>query len=353
MGVDIFKDVAAFEQIFEALAKKDFEHLRENFGRLQGYEVVPKLFEDSTHHIFKLFFSESPVPLICKLCLPMSLQSDFLDESGASLSASETFWSRIRQLFEFDACESLEYAQTHYQWMQQHTTFYIAKLYGLAKCSEPFECGYLLQEYIEGINCHRAFYTKERAQKLADHLMAMHQHHFQDFGVLAEVLKAQKEEGRGAQLERQSAKRWWGQIEKVIQTLPDGKVPVADKKQALQAIQALKESRLEFVPQLVDFRWDQIRSGVPSSNSMGLDCSRCYLLDLDALVIAPIEFEWVMLELVLSPKDMTCLLGYYRQGMTKPFIRNQRLVYRMVFYSMNLLGEMSWEAFNHQPKLLD
>ena len=353
MATEVFGDVESFEQIFEALTVEELDRLRRRFGRLQAYEVVPKLFEDSTHHIFKLFFSDTPVPLICKLCVPMALQENFSHEPENSLSPSIIFWSRIRQLFDFNACQSLKNAQIHYQWMQKHTTFHIAKLYGVATSTEPFECGFLLQEFIEGINCHRSYYTQERARKLADHLMAMHQHHFQRFGVLAEVFQQTTDSQDSERLKAESTELWWTNIAKVIETIPAGKVLATEKTEALAMIEALKTKRVDFVPQLVDFRWDQIRSGLPSTEISKSDVGQCYLLDLDALVIAPLEFEWVMLELVLTQEDMEYLIYHYHQGIKIPLIHDHRLVYRMVFFAMNLLGEMSWEEFKQQPKLLN
>ncbi len=355
MSIETFKDVEQFEQIFEALSTEEFNRLRSNFGHLQAFEVIPKLFEDSTHYIFKLFFSDTPVPLICKLCFPKEHQEYLSNKSEASLSTTMTFWSRIRQLFGFDACLSLKSAHIHYQWMEEHASFHIAKLYGVAVSTKPVECGFLLQEFIEGVNCHRSSSSKERTKELAAHLMQMHQHHFESFGLLAKVIHEHSKINVSDKhkLKADSTELWWAKITQVIETIPAGKIPHSDKKLALKTIEALKVKRLDFVPQLVDFRWDQVRSGLPALDALRSSIGKSYLLDLDALVVAPLEFEWVMLELVLSKKDLDYLTTYFHHGLKRPLIHDHRLVYRLVLFSMNLLGEMSWETFKSQPQFLN
>lgn len=355
MSIETFKDVEQFEQIFEALSAEELNRLRSNFGHLQAFEVIPKLFEDSTHHIFKLFFSDTPVPLICKLCFPKEHQEGLSNKSEDSLSSTMTFWSRIYQLFGFDACQSLKSAQTHYQWMGKHASFHIAKLYGVAVSTKPVECGFLLQEFIEGVNCHRSSSSKERSKELAAHLMKMHQHHFESFGGLSKVIQehSEIEDADKHKLKAGSTELWWAKIIQVIETIPAGKIPDSDKKLALTTIETLKSDRLDFVPQLVDFRWDQVRSGLPTLDALRSDIGKSYLLDLDALVVAPLEFEWVMLELVLSKEDLEHLTTYFHHGLKRPLIHDYRLVYRLVLFSMNLLGEMPWETFRSQPKFLN
>lgn len=344
MTLGIYQDVSDFEQAFQVLDKDKRDTIEQQFGRLKAFEMVPKLFEDSTHHIFKLFFDNNYSPMICKLCLYQSTTQDYCLSPELNLS-SHAFWCQVKQLFDFDACKSLDYAGFNYEWFRKNSVYKVANLYGSGKPEKPAKSGFLLQEYIEGVNCHRSFYTAQRAQILAKHLLSMHQNTFASFGPIPEA--SVNPEGCNP------VEKWWQSIVEVLQEIPAGMVPECEKQSVIAQVQDLAKLPIRFVPQLLDFRWDQIRWGRPAAELIEGKKGQFYLLDLDALLVAPLEFDWLMLELVLSADDMAILTKAYNQGVSMPLVAKHREVYRMVFFAMNLLGEMSWDTFKNQPQTIN
>lgn len=326
-----------FLNAFSVMDSTEQAQMQQEFGRLIGVEKIPKLFKDSTHFIYKLFYSDSAFPLICKLCLPAN-------QEQLEVDAQISFWPRVKQIFNFNACESLNYAQFNYAWFAKHSVFSVAHLHASV---QSHQVGFLLQEYIEGINCRWDFYNEERVDFLSKHLLAMHAKRYSKFGVLAELSDFEVNPTDSV-----SQSHWWQTIEDLLVNLPAGMVSDSDRQKALNDLIQLKKRPIKFVPQLIDFRWDQLRWGVPASTSIEDPQGRFYLLDLDALLVAPLEFDWVMLELVLSEKEMNQLKKYYSQQSVIPCITEYRDVYRMVFFVMNLLDEPSWQAFKNRPKTL-
>ncbi|RKR06233.1 hypothetical protein C7446_1171 [Kushneria sinocarnis] len=76
--------------------------------------------------------------------------------------------------------------------------------------------------------------------------------------------------------------------------------------------------------------------------------------DWEALVVAPIEFDWALLELLLDDETLRQrFCRAYRCHGAVPRISRQRLHYRAVLWCLEVLGPMSWPVMRDQPDWLD
>ncbi len=85
-----------------------------------------------------------------------------------------------------------------------------------------------------------------------------------------------------------------------------------------------------FVPMMPDLRWDQflVTGGQLSA-----------LVDLDAFVFAPIELDFVLLEYLMSDKQLALWVDAYQAvGGVVPDIGAVRAVYRKLLFAMTVLG---------------
>jgi hypothetical protein len=91
-----------------------------------------------------------------------------------------------------------------------------------------------------------------------------------------------------------------------------------------------------FVPIMPDLRWDQFRIDKKG---------RLALMDLDAFVIGPREFELVLLEYILDKPHHSIFKKTYQTMLDYPDLSKVRLSYQILLFAMNVLGEtdlMKW-----------
>lgn len=92
-----------------------------------------------------------------------------------------------------------------------------------------------------------------------------------------------------------------------------------------------------------DLRWDQFLSNGKQITA---------LIDLDALVMGPIELDWVILEYLLSAQQAEWFIAEYAKFTPPPSkIEEVREVYRTLLFTMNILGETSIKKWFKQPHL--
>lgn len=89
-----------------------------------------------------------------------------------------------------------------------------------------------------------------------------------------------------------------------------------------------------------DLRWDQFLSDGKQITA---------LIDLDALVMGPIELDWIILEYLLNKQQTAWFIAEYSKFTPPPKIEEVREVYRTLLFTMNILGETSIEQWLKQP----
>ena len=321
-------NMEAFQTIFEASASERLQVFLQSVGALKRVELMPKLFEDSTHTLFKLWFVDSDKAYVCKLCV--------VDKLCAGDEFPQ-FWQQMWQIFHLSPCSSLHMLETNRSFLNAAGKYQIPDAFFESVHFPQLTVNLVVSEYIEGQNCQSNIINPKKFSILSQHLLSMHSCCFAHEGSLAQTFSCGKCTG-------QISPTWWQTISKVIQTLPAGSVSEKDKNQVLKQIESVKDHKVRFVPQVVDFRWDQVRR----RQNSGLD--EYFLIDLDALVVAPIEFDWLMLELVLNSEALDCVIAEYLGERSIPNLEPYRLIYRMVLFSMNILGdEYSWQEFKFLP----
>jgi hypothetical protein len=108
-----------------------------------------------------------------------------------------------------------------------------------------------------------------------------------------------------------------------------------------EALAQAKESTPDYaVPIMPDLRWDQF---------LQEDGKLSTLVDLDAIVFAPRELELVLLEYLFTPAQAKVFVLEYQHRID---LLHVRIVYRLLLFMMNVLGEKDLERWMMSPTLL-
>lgn len=109
---------------------------------------------------------------------------------------------------------------------------------------------------------------------------------------------------------------------------------------ALAVNQIEQINPVRFAPIMVDNRWDQflMQEGEISA-----------LVDLDAFVIGPPELELVLLEYQLTAAQASVFCETYQRHLALPDLSGQRLIYRLLLFLMNALGETDLDKWMQAP----
>lgn len=93
-----------------------------------------------------------------------------------------------------------------------------------------------------------------------------------------------------------------------------------------------------------DLRWDQFLTNGKEITAF---------IDLDALIKAPIEIEFVVLEYLLTKQQAKWFLNEYQKERTVPNLSKVRNHYRKLLFTMNILGETDYDIWMKQPFIFD
>ena len=89
-----------------------------------------------------------------------------------------------------------------------------------------------------------------------------------------------------------------------------------------------------------DLRWDQFLRQQDKLSA---------LVDLDAIVYGPRTLEFVLLEYLLDPSQAECFAAEYQNYQVIPDLTDVRLPYRLLLFSMNVLGETDLDEWLNHP----
>lgn len=119
-----------------------------------------------------------------------------------------------------------------------------------------------------------------------------------------------------------------------------------------QAYRVLQKTSSDWGWSLPDLRWDQFLLG-PSQNAD--EAMVLTLVDWDALTAAPIVLDWVLLEYLFSPEQARAFVAECRlTGVDLPAdLPSVRWVYRLLLFSLNVLGEASLHDWLQRPAHFD
>jgi hypothetical protein len=140
-----------------------------------------------------------------------------------------------------------------------------------------------------------------------------------------------------------TAESWSTQLQNTLVILKEQtqlKVPAEIFDQAMT--EAVLIDADSFVPLMPDLRWDQLRR---------LDSGELAVMDLDAFVRGPREFDFVLLEYLLNAEQFEVFKLVYQQSHSIPNIDHCRQSYRLLLFLMNAFGDVDIQVFLESPKL--
>ena len=300
------------------------------FAGCQWAKKLPSYFEDSTHDLW-----------VCQF------ESDkrFLKLCSTSGCVSSEFWQVVHHLFGFELAFSLSEYDEVYQKMALWSPLQIPKLFYSVSCCRVVKegggkfSGFLLTEYLEGEGVTSNQLTLKQVMQMAEHVALLHQRTQGCFGALFKT-----EENSPPRLNQEMASRgvtaWKARLKQTLVVCnKHQKIPHEAIARAVQGVDDLNMSA--FHPIMLDFRWDQFLQIGGGENLA--------LLDLDAMVWAPKELELVMLEYLLSPEQAEAFLSVYIQYHPRPSLELERVVYRVLLFEMNVLGEKDFNRWMAHP----
>jgi hypothetical protein len=119
-----------------------------------------------------------------------------------------------------------------------------------------------------------------------------------------------------------------------------------------KAQHVLQEASSDWGWSLPDLRWDQflVSAGKEADETIALT-----LVDWDALTTAPIALDWVLLEYLFTTEQAGAFVTEYRLagGDLPADLQSVRWVYRLLLFSLNVLGERSLHDWLQHPAHFD
>jgi len=259
--------------------------------------LLANKFKDSTHAVFLCETDDGR--MVLKVC----------DEGSVTLSG---FWQGLNDLFLADFPTSL--AQIG------HTHALIAK-HGYCAIPDYVASGrgrFVLSRFMSGIDVISNEVNDGMVMQLAKHIGQLHQLTQSTWGNLhAPVYQA-----------HEWNKRLYATLA-ALAAQDDITIPKSLMANVLAQANAINET--QFVPIMLDLRWDQFRTAAQGK--------RLALIDLDAFVIGPRALELVLLEYVLTAQQFALFKTTYMQMNNWPDYSAQKSSYQLLLFLMQVLGE--------------
>jgi hypothetical protein len=271
---------------------------------LQHGQALPCLFEDSTHQIWRCSTVDGEMML--KVCREES-------------AISSDFWVGLNALFGLQFPTSLGEIELTHQFLEQYGGFKVPTFVAAEAGS------FVLAKYIEGEDIDQASVSEADVMALARHICKLHKQTSERWGNLNQP--------------QQQAELWEKQLQDTLRLLigKNGHVDAALIESVLSQKGLLNEE--QFVPLMLDFRWDQCRRS---------DDGDITLIDLDAFVRGPKELDFVLLEYLLTTEQLRLFASVYQQSHEVPDLRVCRDGYRLLLFLLNVLGEKDLKLWMKQ-----
>jgi len=272
------------------------DFLAENHLDLIEYQVQPTEYDDSTHQIITLTCQQGQFHL-------KQLRSNHLG----------IFWQGMRAMFNFDIRQETLRAKQKYDFINEHSSLQTPDFVAATE-------NLILVHTIKGKTIDSPFLQCD-IEGLAHHLSELHKPKSKFFGSLLNPCH--------------KAEHWQTKVSSTIKSL------AMISNISINA----PESPIicnEFCPVMMDLRVDQF---------MRNENQEMVVLDLDAYVFADKRLEFVMLEYLLSPKELNVFCEYYPQKI--PSLADVRKPYRDLLFLMNSLGETDLFKWQSHPTYFD
>jgi len=258
--------------------------------------AIPNKFEDSTHQLFNCQTANGD--MVLKVCNNTTI-------------ATSHFWLGANHLFAADFPNSLDTIHLTHDFLEKNGALSVPGF--VAASANRF----VLNRFIAGKDLEQDLIADQWVITLAEHIVKLHQCTDTRWGKLHAPQFA--------------AREWASRLHDTLSVLAKQyDALIAEPLIAEVLAQAKNSHETEFVPMMLDLRWDQFRY----SNTNELT-----LIDLDALVIAPRALDLVLLEYVLTPAQLTLFKQRYIQTHAWPDHTANTPCYQLLLFLMNVLGE--------------
>lgn len=266
--------------------------------------AIPNKFEDSTHQLF--YCSTADGEMVLKVCNQATIEKS-------------PFWSGANRLFAADFPNSLGNIDLTHDFLQQNGTLNVPDFVAASANR------YVLTRFLAGKDVDPQHISEQSVIQLAEHIAKLHQCSYSNWGKL--------------HAPQFSATGWAGRLHETLAFL----VRQNDGFNAAPLIaevlaQAKNSHETDFVPVMLDLRWDQFRFSDSGSNKLAL-------IDLDAFVIAPRALDLVLLEYVLTPGQLELFRQHYTRTHRWPEHNANKPCYQLLLFLMNILGETDLEKW--------
>lgn len=262
--------------------------------------AMPNKFADSTHALWHCQTSDGE--MVLKVCNVATVEKS-------------SFWLGLNHLFAADFPKNLEKLHLTHDFLAQNGTLKVPELVA-AKANQ-----FGLTRFLAGMDLQENAVDEKWVIALAKHIAKLHQRTYKNWGSL--------------HAPQFLAHDWPERLQKTLAfLLQQNKVEMTAQIQAMLA-QAGKIKETEFVPMMLDLRWDQLRN---------LENKSLALIDLDAFVIGPKNLDLVLLSYVLTPAQLVLFKREYSQTHSWP--DDAALpCYQLLLFLMNVLGETDLEKW--------
>lgn len=262
--------------------------------------TMPNKFADSTHALWHCQTSEGDMML--KVCNDATV-------------AKSSFWLGVNHLFAADFPNSLGAIHLTHDFLMQNGALKVPDL--IAAKAKRF----VLTRFLAGVDLDANAVDDKWVIALVKHIAKLHQCTYKNWGSLHAPQFA--------------AEDWPKRLHETLSFLA-AECDLPDAEPLLDDILAHANNieETEFVPMMLDLRWDQLRH----LQDKGLDDGSLALIDLDAFVVGPKNLDLVLLSYVLTPAQLVLFKREYSK--THPWPDDaQTPCYQLLLFFMNVLGE--------------
>jgi len=301
---------------------------------LKNYEDVidvtflPGLYEDSSSTIWLIKrLAKNDVDLHAELIIKKC------DDHKAILTTP--FWKGMYELFDLTLYQAYQNAKYLYPFIASKTHLKVPEAVDVLVEQNQSA---LIVEKMQG----KAFKTEEitdnNVKALAQFLAKLHQKTHDCIGKIQSVSHANHP------VDIAESKQYWHQtLSKTLLTLNETN-KISDRFLAELFIQINSIEINRIVPVMMDLRWDQFAE---------MNGELTAIFDLDAFVFAPIELDFIILEYLLKPQQIMVFREVYESfnGELTVLTHEQRNVYRVLLFLMNVLGETDLQKWLNQPAI--
>lgn len=262
--------------------------------------AMPSKFEDSTHALWHCQTVDGE--MVLKVC------------NHASVAKSD-FWFGANHLFAVDFPNNLENIYLTHDFLILHGALKVPEL--IAAKAKRF----VLTRFLAGVDIDASAVDEQWVIALGKHIAKLHQCTYKNWGSL-----------HAPQFAAEDWPKRLHETLKYLATKNDSQVSQPLLREMLAQANIIEET--EFVPMMVDLRWDQLRH----LQDKGLDDESLALIDLDAFVIGPKNLDLVLLSYVLTPAQLVLFKREYSKTHPWPDAA-QTPCYQLLLFLLRVLGE--------------